>query len=74
LLIWDSAKEERAFSICAFAIKIQENRYDIKQCIKVSPRFVNTQDSFIKLNGNMYKIWSNVIVGNKNIIAVEKYL
>jgi hypothetical protein len=72
LYIWDYKNEHTSFNCYSFVTKMRDIKCNTKQFIKVKSNFINTKYPYIILNGETYQIWSNVIMGNKNIIAIEK--
>ena len=70
-LIWDNCSDI-SFNTYSFTQYILNNKYDEKQLIKCKENYINTTYPYVILNNQLYKIWSNIIIDNKNIICIGK--
>lgn len=69
-LIWDDCSDI-SFTVYSFTQYILNNKYDEKQLIECKKGYINTTYSYVILNNQLYTIWSNIIIGDKNIICIS---
>lgn len=71
IYIWDS---EYGFSNRGFINMINERKYDANKLIQISSDMIKTKYSYIVLDGIVYEMMCNIVIGgHMNFIAVIKY-